>query len=407
MAATSKVEREETGSGIDHGLLTGLGDDDHTQYALLAGRAGTTNDLLLSTSGATGGTLTGSSVAGGALNLASTSHATEGTIRLLDTIELVTSDFSSSSPVFLMRGLPTNTITLSAGASLQGLSIEQAVSLSGTMASTGLLMFNFKSVFTPTAAFNLQAAEIYKANPTINGIGGTALGTVANPYTSFLAQPNLANISAVPSQGTATITNVYGFYVSSAARVGTGWTVTNYQGLRLDPPLGTGTITTLVGCEIRDLAGRGGTNIALRQVGTSDSNRLAGPTIIGTTGAPNTTKGLDLSGDFATRKTDISITATPTNNLSIGQTSLIRVTTTTGAAFSITGMTPGYDGKRVVMINASSQNMTLVNESALSTAANRFTTQTGADVVLDTNGGAIEFVYDSTSSRWRSIGTVL
>ena len=55
---------------LDHGLaLTGLTDDDHTQYALLLGRSG-------------GQTLIGGTGSGDDLTLQSTSHATRGTIFL-------------------------------------------------------------------------------------------------------------------------------------------------------------------------------------------------------------------------------------------------------------------------------------------------------------------------------------
>ncbi len=55
--------------GDDHGLLGGLGDDDHTIYALLAGRAG-------------GQTVKGDTASGGSLTLMSTAHATKGSILL-------------------------------------------------------------------------------------------------------------------------------------------------------------------------------------------------------------------------------------------------------------------------------------------------------------------------------------
>ena len=51
----------------DHDLLTGLIDDDHTQYALLAGRSG-------------GQTLKGDTTSGGNLTFQSTAHATKGKI---------------------------------------------------------------------------------------------------------------------------------------------------------------------------------------------------------------------------------------------------------------------------------------------------------------------------------------
>lgn len=54
-----------TGGVTDHGGLTGLSDDDHTQYALLAGRA-------------TGQTVIGGTASGETLTLQSTAHATKG-----------------------------------------------------------------------------------------------------------------------------------------------------------------------------------------------------------------------------------------------------------------------------------------------------------------------------------------
>jgi len=60
------------GGQLDHGLaLTGLTDDDHTQYALLAGRAA-------------GQTLNGGTAASENLTLKSTAHATKGAIIVAD-----------------------------------------------------------------------------------------------------------------------------------------------------------------------------------------------------------------------------------------------------------------------------------------------------------------------------------
>jgi hypothetical protein len=63
----------------DHGALGGLSDDDHSQYALLAGRSG-------------GQTLQGGTASGDDLTLESTSNATKGTIIILnDDLELKSS----------------------------------------------------------------------------------------------------------------------------------------------------------------------------------------------------------------------------------------------------------------------------------------------------------------------------
>jgi microcystin-dependent protein len=62
----------KTSLAIDHGAdVTGLGDDDHTQYALLAGRSG-------------GQTLIGGTGSGDGLNLRSTSHGTKGVVTVGD-----------------------------------------------------------------------------------------------------------------------------------------------------------------------------------------------------------------------------------------------------------------------------------------------------------------------------------
>jgi len=59
------------GGGGDHGALTGLGDDDHTQYLLLAGRSG-------------GQIATGGTASGDDLTLRSTTNATKGDVFIND-----------------------------------------------------------------------------------------------------------------------------------------------------------------------------------------------------------------------------------------------------------------------------------------------------------------------------------
>lgn len=62
---------------VDHGSVSGLSDDDHTQYALLAGRAG-------------GQTLIGGAAASQNLILQSTANATRGVIKFADSMEPTT-----------------------------------------------------------------------------------------------------------------------------------------------------------------------------------------------------------------------------------------------------------------------------------------------------------------------------
>lgn len=73
--ATGTLSGTNTGDQNDHGLMTGLSDDDHTQYALLAGRAG-------------GQTLKGGTASGEHLTLESTNHATKGDVKLASGVDL-------------------------------------------------------------------------------------------------------------------------------------------------------------------------------------------------------------------------------------------------------------------------------------------------------------------------------
>ena len=72
------------------------------------------------------------------------------------------------------------------------------------------------------------------------------------------------------------------------------------------------------------------------------------------------------------------------------------------SAVNITGVVAGSSGYRVVFVNTGNATLTLKNEDASSTAANRFRTPyaTKADVLLPPNF-ACELQYDTSISRWR------
>ncbi len=80
----SKWNASAPDTEIDHGTVSGLSDDDHTQYALLAGRSG-------------GQTLNGSTLASENLNLDSTAHGTKGKILAKSTLAAFTDASYSGS----------------------------------------------------------------------------------------------------------------------------------------------------------------------------------------------------------------------------------------------------------------------------------------------------------------------
>lgn len=76
----------------------------------------------------------------------------------------------------------------------------------------------------------------------------------------------------------------------------------------------------------------------------------------------------------------------------------------TDASHNITGLTfstaTQVDGQTHVIANVGSFNIVLINESASSTAANRFHNSTGADITLAPDN-EVNCWYDATTARWR------
>jgi hypothetical protein len=76
------------------------------------------------------------------------------------------------------------------------------------------------------------------------------------------------------------------------------------------------------------------------------------------------------------------------------------------AAVSITGLVSSgvQNGFAVTVVNVNSSGgaaITLTHESSASTAANRFRSSYGGNVILYADGGSATLVYHSGSSRWR------
>ena len=95
------------------------------------------------------------------------------------------------------------------------------------------------------------------------------------------------------------------------------------------------------------------------------------------------------------------ITSDQNNFNPSGQSYFIRLSsnatrTVSGLTFSVTQLS----GEQHLLFNVGSSSIVLANESASSTAANRFTTLTGADVTLAA-GQALHVIYDGVTSRWR------
>lgn len=96
-----------------------------------------------------------------------------------------------------------------------------------------------------------------------------------------------------------------------------------------------------------------------------------------------------------------NVTATTNNDYNVGTTPWIRLNPT--GSRNISGIVAGEDGEILKLTNVNGSNtVTLQNENAGSSAANRIITGTGADIVLSTDDNA-ELIYDATTARWRVV----
>ncbi len=133
---------------------------------------------------------------------------------------------------------------------------------------------------------------------------------------------------------------------------------------------------------------------------SDDLNITGGIIVSGSSGFGTTTPAtvVDIAGAIALRVSALSLSNGTNNNVTTTVASFHRITGPT-AAFTITGLDNGVDGRLLYLFNNTAQAMTIANESASSTAANRITTLTGADVVT-TGTGATLLIYDAVDSRW-------
>lgn len=70
-------------------------------------------------------------------------------------------------------------------------------------------------------------------------------------------------------------------------------------------------------------------------------------------------------------------------------------------ALTLTGLAAGTDGQRVTIVSIGAGSVTLTDQAAGSTAANRIITGTGGALTLPAGSGGVTLLYDATTARWR------
>lgn len=109
---------------------------------------------------------------------------------------------------------------------------------------------------------------------------------------------------------------------------------------------------------------------------------------------------INILGPLAVKDTTPAQITADQNDYNIGLAGSLRLNA--NAARNITGISGGSDGRLLYIHNVGSFTITLKNESASSSAANRFAGAGGVDLSI-TSGLSVLLKYDSTSARWRKI----
>lgn len=286
---------------LDHGSQAGLSDDDHSIYALLAGRS-------------SGQTLIGGTGSGEHLTLQSTSHATKGQIRLDNIVDLraTASTLPSESLIRFAPTCSTGGVTV-----LQGYQFSPTVTLDHGFLSTlftggGTWTANTASgppfgigFFAATGAFqNALATTHHPLIPTAFTDTTNVrsqdnnVGTIAN-YLSTNFDPLVSCITN--ADAALTVTNWTQFYARgriSTDTSGQSATVTTRRALHVlnvvRSGAGTETLTNNVGVDVEALTADT-LALSLRSLGSTVEMRHAGPAVFGANAAPtNASCGLEV-----------------------------------------------------------------------------------------------------------------
>ena len=191
-----------TVSGVDHGGLGGLvPDDDHTQYALLAGRSG-------------GQTLIGGTASGNDLTLQSTSNATKGTIFL----GAASAYDEANDRLGLGSAIPTTKldVTPPTGSTSQTAVLLVSGSFQSSVANHAILKVDANLTGAGDAAVGIFVDAQFTPSATISNAQGLFMKADATPPTGVTITNMYANQSRLESSSSlGSITNAFGVAIDA------------------------------------------------------------------------------------------------------------------------------------------------------------------------------------------------
>jgi hypothetical protein len=283
------------------------------------------------------------------------------------------------------------------------------------------VMTAVSAVISSTGASALDVGGGINAGTGNVGIVGTD-GRIPAISSTYFASLSGANLTSIP-ESAITDGSILARYAEAAPFTGSSitWTSSSNQ-----IALGHQTGTSGANLQINAASGQNGyitfteSGVASRwAIGASAGSSALDfrfPDISGTVATrwEGTGNMLHQFGvQFSNTISPSTLSAGNNNNYSptgVGTAYLLRLTGDGGGTSAITGIAGGTSGRKLVLCATSTAAITLLDEDANSTAANRFADLSGLSIILGTGAGSIpciEIIYDGTSSRWRVLGRVI
>lgn len=251
----------------DHDQLSGLADDDHTQYALLAGRSG-------------GQTLSGSSVEDEHLTLKANAAAfntftNTGRIKITDQIQndggfTISHNNSGVFNEWYYYGhRHTGTITVQSGGNIgtyASVYNDATIVWSGAQILSSIQLFDARPTLEPTISSNVTDTttnyRMFFGLPQLKPSISTASTWTGTEYGVYVAAPQVGIKTGSHASAAVVMPRMYSFS-STGAAVGAQTTVTDFSHFLVRNVTNAGTITRQIGLDVEALTG-GTTDIGVR-----------------------------------------------------------------------------------------------------------------------------------------------